>query len=170
MSEIYKTLNINEYGSYTLYWKKELWEKAISGNVNIEDFENDKADYGELNFPFLTGKGLLLDGGQVSAQILSDPNILRSGIFLHFRSWSSGLRFVFPNEITVNAFCFYFRASEKWKLSFGDSVINLPPGREGFLGIVIHEGYPSKFILSSSEKAQGGLSVDNITYVKRDQP
>jgi len=168
--EMYKTLNINEFGSYTLYWKRALWEQAKSGNVNMEDFEDDKADYGELSFPFQTGNGFLLDGGQISAQILRDSNLITSGNLLHFRSWSSGLRFIFPNETTIPAFGFDFRASEDWKLTIGNSVVNLPPGREGFIGIVLHDVYPSKFTLSSSEKAQGGLSVDNISFVKNYQP
>jgi hypothetical protein len=65
---IYVTLNVNEFSTYTLYWKRELWESAIRESPFVENFENDSSDYGEVTFPYLTGNGFLLNG-ESSAQI-----------------------------------------------------------------------------------------------------
>jgi len=46
-------------------------------------------------------------------------------------------------------------------------VITVPAGRPGFIGIVIHAGNLNQFILSCTSSAQGGLTVDNISYVKK---
>jgi len=161
---IYVTLNVNEFATYTIYWKRELWEGAISGGTFTEDFENDSGDYGELSFPYLTGNGFLLNGDS-SAQILNESSLLDSGNLIHFRDWGTGLRFSLPNNAAAGAFSFDYKASETWQLAFNDAVITIPGGRNRFIGIVIHDLYPSDFILSSFERVQGGLSIDNISYI-----
>lgn len=161
---IYVTLNVNEFATYTVYWNRELWESAVSESPLIEDFENDSGDYGELTFPYLTGKGLLLNG-ESSAQILSDSSLMSSGNLIHFRDWGTGMRFSFPNNSVVGAFSFDYKASETWQLSFNDTVIEIPGGRNRFLGVIINNFYPGEFILSSFESVQGGLTVDNISYI-----
>lgn len=160
---IYVTLNVNEFSTYTIYWKRDLWENAVKGDTFTEDFENDSGDYGELSFPYLTGKGLLLNGDS-SAQILSDGGLLSSGKFIHFRDRGKGLSFTFPNNAAAGVFGFDYESSEIWQLSFNDSLITLPKGRNRFIGIVIHNFPPGGFVLSTFERAQGGLAVDNITY------
>ena len=162
---IYVTLNVNEFATYTIYWKRELWESAIRGTVLTEDFENDDGNYGELNFPYLTGKGFLLNGHS-SAQIFKDNTLLSSGNLIHFRDWHNGLRFSFPNNSVVSAFSFDYKASETWQLTFNDFVITIPDGRNRFIGIIVHRLFPTDFILFSLEGAQGGLSVDNISYIQ----
>jgi hypothetical protein len=161
---IYLTLNVNEFATYTIYWKRELWESAIRESVFVEDFENDSSDYVELSFPYLTGKGFLFNGDS-SAQILSDGSLLSTGNMMHFRDWESGLRIFFPNNSVASAFSFDFRTSEAWQLTFNESVIPLPKGGNRFVGIVIHKIFPGDFVLSSLEKVQGGFSLDNISYV-----
>jgi hypothetical protein len=161
---IYVTLNVNEFATYTIYWKRELWEDAIGENAFTEDFENDRSDYGELNFPYLTGNGFLLNGDS-SAQIFNDNSLLSSGNLIHFRDWGSGLRFSFPNNSVASAFSFDYKASETWQLAFNDSIITIPKGTNRFIGVVIHNFFPSDFLLSSFESVQGGLSVDNISYI-----
>ena len=161
---IYVTLNVNEFSTYTIYWKRELWENAIRENPLTEDFENDSSDYGELTFPYLTANGFLLNGDS-TAQILNDNSLMSSGNLIHFRDWGTGLRFNFPNNSVAGAFSFDYKASETWQLTFNDNVITIPGGRNRFLGIVVHNFYPGEFILSSFEKVQGGLTVDNISYI-----
>jgi hypothetical protein len=153
-----------------VYWKRVLWENAINADVLTEDFELDEADYGKLSFPFLTGHGFILDGSECSGQILREANLLPSGNILHFRSWGSGLRFVFPDETEVSAFGFDYQPSEDWRLIINNIIIDLPEGRKGFIGIVFFGNDPSKFSLTSLKNVQGGLSVDNISYVKSTLP
>jgi len=166
----YQTMNVNEYSTFTIYWKRDLWESAITGNILTEDFEKDEADYGELSYPYLTGNGFLLNGGRCPAQIFRDPTLMNSGNLIHFRDFGCGLTFSFPNNMTVSAFGFDYRPSETWRLKVNGTVIAIPGGRKGFLGFVMHENFPTKFNLSCNENAQGGLSVDNISYISISPP
>jgi hypothetical protein len=150
--------------AYTLYTNRSLWEAALGAVPLTEDFERDEADYGELPMPFLTGNGLTLSG-QSSAQILADGTLLPSGTLLHFRDWASGLTVSFPNGVGVRAFGFDYRPSETWHVRFDAVVHDLTGGRRGFVGVVIIGGSPKHFNLYSKSYAQGGLSVDNISYV-----
>lgn len=161
---IYKTLNVNEYTRFTVYWRRELWEAAVGGGVITEDFEKDDADYGQLSFPYLTGNEFFLTGSSI-AQILKDQSLSPTGSLLHFRDWQSGLTFGFPNATTASAFGFDFRSSEGWQLTFNGFNVPLPNGRKGFVGVVFSTDYPRSFLLSSSEKGQGGLTLDNISYL-----
>jgi hypothetical protein len=70
-----------------------------------------------------------------------------------------------PNDSAAHAFGFDYRASEQWKLSFDTAEIIIPTGRKGFVGIVLRERYLSTFALSCPELVQGGLSIDNISFV-----
>jgi hypothetical protein len=160
---------VNEYPSFTVYWKRALWETEVEGSMVTEDFEKDEADYGEVSFPYLTGNGFLLTG-QSTAQILRDESLLPSGTLIHLRDWGGGLTISFPNDTAVSAFGFDYKPSETWQLTVNDSVITIPGGRRGFVGIVIAEDYPKWFVLSSAEYAQGGLSVDNIIYISINSP
>jgi hypothetical protein len=161
----YKTLNVNDFGWYTVYWNKMLWQSALSAAKTSEDFEGDPASYGELSFPYLTAHGFLFDCGQCSAQILNDPTLLASGNQLHFRSWGSGMQISFPNETPVSAFGFDFVTSEKWQLIFEGMTVDLPVGRSGFVGVIFSQTDPDEFTLASMANDQGGLSIDNITYI-----
>jgi hypothetical protein len=80
------------------------------------------------------------------------------------------LRFIFPDKTHVSAFGFEFRASEEWRLMIDDIAIALPKGRAGFIGILMYWGAPTQFTLTSLNKAQGGLAVDNISYVSSPLP
>jgi tetratricopeptide (TPR) repeat protein len=152
--------------TYDVYYSRVDWINTVGGSIETEDFEKDGSDYGELFFPYKTGNGFILEGGS-SAQIFRDASLLTSGILLHFRDWSGGLSLTFPGYTYVSAFGFDYRAREPWFLTVGNSVITMPHGRSGFIGIVIHSGDLNKFILSCTSNAQGGLSVDNISYVKK---
>jgi tetratricopeptide (TPR) repeat protein len=161
-----KTMSVNEYGNFTVYWERSLWEEAISGTVSVEDFEKDASDYGELSNPFLTGNGLLLKGSDsFSGQILTDDTLLDTGNVLHFRDFSSGLTVTFPDKKQVSAFGFDYRPSEDWKLLVENYNIPIQGGRKGFVGVVFHNKTVDHFILASQQKAQGGLTVDNISFV-----
>lgn len=78
------------------------------------------------------------------------------------------LKFHFPNGARVQAFGFGFKPSEDWQLHCNTSLVLIPGGRRGFVGIVFEAEYPTEFVLSSSERVQGGLTVDNISYIPAD--
>jgi hypothetical protein len=163
-------ISVEEHPSFTLYWDRALWNKAIHRNsVNIEDFEKEEADYGELKFPYLTGNGFLLTG-QSAAQILRDSTLLDDGNQIHFRDWENGLTFIFPNGNSVSAFGFDYRTSEIWQLTFDHSVITIPEGRKGFVGIIMQKDFLKEFSLRGPETAQGGISMDNISYISANAP
>jgi len=166
---IYVTLNVNEFATHTIYWKRDLWENAVSGEYEIEDFEQDSNDYGELTFPYLTGNGFLLTGNS-HAQIIDNGSLLPNGNILHFRDWEGGLKFDFPNNRKSSAFSFDYKASETWQLKFNGVIITIPAGNNRFIGVIINENFPTEFILSSLERVQGGLTIDNISYVSANTP
>ncbi len=90
---------------------------------------------------------------------------MNSGNLLHFRDWKVGLTFTFPNRAKVSSFGFDYRTAEDWQLTAGNSVIPLVKDRVAFIGIVIHTGMINSFTLTSKSSAQGGLTIDNISYV-----
>jgi hypothetical protein len=169
VSVTYIATHVGQYPGFTVYWRRELWESAIEAETLIEDFENDEGDCGALSYPYVTGNGLTLEGDS-TAQIIPGGNLLPSGNVLHFSDWESGLKFNFPNNTRVRAFGFDFKPTEDWALQFNLSVVLIPGGRRGFIGIVIEEEFPNEFVLSSSERVQGGLTVDNISYLPIDAP
>jgi hypothetical protein len=166
---IYVTLNVNEFTTHTIYWKRDLWENATAGEYDIEDFERDSNDYGELTFPYLTGNGFLLTGNS-HAQIINNGSLLPGGNILHFRDWEDGLIFNFPDSMEISAFSFDYKASETWQVKFNEVIITIPAGNNRFIGVILHENFPTDFVLSSSERVQGGLSIDNIGYVSVNTP
>jgi hypothetical protein len=170
MPEAFKAFYINEYGTFTVYWRRDLWQSAIDGTISTEDFEKDEADYGELGSPYMTGNGFILEGGNCPAQILKDPTLMSTGNLLHFRDFGCGLSFLFPNNAAVKAFGFDYKPSEQWLLQLNNEVVPIKGERKGFLGIVIHENYPNEFLLFSRESAQGGLSVDNFLSIPATTP
>jgi hypothetical protein len=158
---------VDEYTTFTIYRDRSLWEGQLVGRPAVEDFEKDEADYGELNFPFLTGGGFLIEGqDETSAQILNDSSLLESGNYLHMRAWEEGLKFHFPDGQAATAFGFDYRAAEDWILRIDDVDVELPEGRKGFLGVIVHEDYPLSFVLISESHAQGGLTIDNLLYLR----
>jgi hypothetical protein len=161
---IYVTLNVNEFTTHTIYWKRDLWENAVAGEYEIEDFERDSDDYGELTFPYLTGNGFLLTGNS-HAQIINSGSLLPDGNILHFRDWEGGLKFDFPYNLEAGAFSFDYKASETWQVKFNEVIITIPAGNNRFIGVIIHENFPTEFVLSSLERVQGGLTVDNISFL-----
>jgi len=155
---------VTELPGYTVYWRRELWESAIAEPFAIEDFEKDLEGYGELDFPYMTGNGFLLDG-KSSAQLLGNSGLLPSGNLLLFSDWEQGLTFAFPNNTAVTAFGFDYTSSEVWRLTVNHVEITLRRGGFTFVGIILQQDFPKGFTLSGPETAQGGLSVDNFSYV-----
>ncbi|MBE2220019.1 MAG: hypothetical protein IAF02_00680 [Anaerolineae bacterium] len=169
MTTLYLPL-ITKPMSYQIIKDRLLWESSVSGNILTEDFEKDLADWGTLAFPYETGNGFVLTG-ESSAQIIWSDTLLTSGNIIHFRDWDEGLTFWFPGGTSVQAFGFDYRASEQWYLTFNDvETISLPPSRPSFVGIEFYSEYPSKFVLWSDSYAQGGLTVDNISYIPVEIP
>jgi hypothetical protein len=155
---------VTELPGYTVYWRRELWESAVGESFAIEDFETDLEGYGELDFPYMTGNRFLLDG-KSTAQILGTSGLLPTGNLLHFRDWEQGLTFTFPDNTTVTAFGFDYTSSEVWRLTVNHVEITLRRGGFTFVGLILQQDFPTAFNLSGPETAQGGLSVDNISYV-----
>ena len=157
------TPNVTEFPDYTVYWERGLWENAVGETTALEDFEKDRSDYGELGFPYFTGNRFILTGTS-AAQILSAPELLPSGNLIHFRDWEQGLTFTFPNDMSVTAFGFDYASSEDWRVSLDSIDIPIPNGRNRFMGIVLREGTVKQFTFLGPPYAQGGLSIDNISY------
>lgn len=171
LSAIFMTMFVNDYETFTVYRQRNLWENAVNKDfAMVEDFEKDTADYGDLSNPYLTGNGFLLSGGSCPAQILQDASILSSGNILLFRDFGCGFNFIFPNDTMVSAFSLDYRPSEEWYLKVNDAIITLPEGRPGFIGIVFNENYPDNFTFSCNANAQGGLAIDNISYIPTVSP
>lgn len=152
-----------------VYDQRQVWESAVGKTVVSEDFEKDIPGLGELQFPYRTGNGFLLSG-KSDAQILVAPELLESGNFLHFRAWEQGLTFTFPDDRAVTAFGFDYTTSEEWQwqLIFNNVKnvnIILPSGRNQFMGIILYQNSSAKFTLAGFGFAQGGLSIDNISYI-----
>ena len=158
------TPNVTEFPDYTVYWERGLWENAVSETTALEDFEKDRSDYGELAFPYFSGNRFILTGTS-AAQILNAPELLPSGNLIHFRDWEEGLTFTFPNDMVVTAFGFDYASSEDWRVSFNSIDIPIPNGRNRFMGIVLREGSVKQFTFFGPPYAQGGLSIDNISYI-----
>jgi len=167
MPKFYATININQIGQATIYWKRDLWESAVEGQLHTEDFELDTAGYGAIPETYLTGNSWLLQGSQeFSGQILDDSTLLDTENFLHFRDFGEGMKVTFPDETTVRAFSFDYRAAEDWRVQTYNFNTILPEGRGGFFGVVLTEGEITYFRLFSDSTAQGGLTIDNLSYVK----
>jgi hypothetical protein len=149
-----------------LFYNKVDWINTIEGNIATEDFEKDEPGDDGLYFPYKTGNGFVLEG-ENPAQIVEAPSLLESGVILHFTDRTGGLTFIFPDYANVRGFGFDYLSGESWKLTVGSSVITMPHGRKGFIGIVIYVGNINRFTLSCTQRVQGGISVDNISYVKK---
>jgi hypothetical protein len=147
---------------FEVYDQHQVWESAVGKMVLSEDFEKD-GGFGEMLLPYWTGDGFLLSG-KSNAQILADPELLGSGKFLHLLSGKQGLTFTFPDGRAVTAFGFDYTTSAEWHVTVINLDVILSRGRNQFVGIIIHQNSATKFNLVSSAGAQGGLSVDNISY------
>ena len=155
---------VTEVGIYTSVWRRTLWESAVGETFVIEGFEHDSIDYRELGLPYMTENGFLFNG-KSHAQMLNGTELLPSGNLLHFRDWEQGLTITFPDDRAARAFGFDYTTNEEWRLTFNNVEITLPTGRNMFVGIILSQDFPKGFTLSSHEHAQGGLSVDNISYI-----
>ncbi|MEJ2012658.1 MAG: hypothetical protein P8X64_10620 [Anaerolineales bacterium] len=160
-SATYMAVNVDDYATFTVFWKPELWEQAAGPSYVCEDFERDAADYGELSYPYLTGNGFLLTGTS-AAQIIQSQTLLPSGNLIHLRDWEKGLSFGFPEETSVQAFGFDYVPSEDWIVRFAGKQVEIPGGRRGFFGVVMKGKTLAEFNVTSLAHAQGGLTIDNI--------
>lgn len=155
---------VEEYGAYTVYWKRDLWEEAVGKSLMLEDFESDPSADRTLDLPYITGSSLLLTG-QGYPEIIQSAQLLPSGKYLHFRDWEQGITLTLPKTKQATAFGFNYTTPEVWRLHFNSVEVTMPSGRNSFLGIVLHQGVTRAVTFSCSEYYQGGLSVDNISYV-----
>jgi hypothetical protein len=84
---------------------------------------------------------------------------------LHFRDWEQGLTIAFPDDTPVTAFAFDYTTPEQWLLTYNDVELALPSGSYLFVGFLLQQGSTRQFNLASSAYAQGGLSMDNLSYL-----
>ncbi len=155
---------VAQFPPLTIYWRRELWEEAIGQELVIEDFEKDSADYSELSFPYFTGNRFRLTGKSV-AQILNAPELLPSQNLLHVSDWGQGLTFTLPEDAETTALGFDYASQEEWQLTVRNIDIILPRGTNQFVGVALYEGPTKVFKLTGPNTAQGGLFVDNISYI-----
>lgn len=160
------------------YTDRPTWLAAV-GSVFTEDFESDTGGFTNIQTPFATANGFILNG--VSSQFNS-MQILPSGQFtvlangtqfLHFRDFAAGLLITFPTS--ASAFGFDYGTSDAgWTLSAANGVnFIFPSGPDsaGFIGFVEDTGsaFPS-FTLTGPCCVQRGLSIDNISIVAVPEP
>jgi hypothetical protein len=153
--------------NFGLYSQRQPWESIVGKKVLKEDFEKDIYARGDLQFPYRTGNGFLLSG-KSDAQFQYVPELLESRNFLHLLSGEQGLTFTFPDDRVVTAFGFDYTTSEEWQLTFnsaGNLYAILPTGKNQFMGVILYQNSSAKFTLTGFGFPQGGLSVDNISYV-----
>lgn len=162
-------IKLDVFPNMTVYWDRSLWEAAVGPITATEDFESEAAGYGRIPLPYATANGFLFEGSS-TAQILVGSNLLDSGTLLHFRDFEDGMRILFPNPEPVRAFGFDYKASETWQLHAGGNLVTIPDGTRGFVGIEMLEAGIAEFRLSSAERAQGGLTVDNLSMADAPHP
>jgi len=158
------TSNLNEIIPYRIYDQRQVWESAVGKVIVSEDFETDSQGPVELQFPYVTGNRFLLSG-KSEAEILNAPKLLESGNLLNFRAWGQGLTFVFPDDSAVTAFGFDYSTAEEWQLRVNNANLVIISGKNQFVGVILFQNPITEFTLVSSAFEQGGLSMDNISYV-----
>jgi hypothetical protein len=155
------------------------WEAAVSGAIFTETFRLERDSYDELVFPYTTAHGLTLDDvfdtGNVVAQMLPD-GLVNGTVAPHFRAFS-GDHMSFTLPVPVQAFGFDYFASDwdgpstaEWQVQVGSLVTSLPQtlyDTFDFFGVVLtHPTSPlTTFTFANPGFAQGGISVDNVSYV-----
>jgi hypothetical protein len=155
---------VTPFGSYTVYWQREVWKAAAGDFYFIEDFERDPVGFGFSNMPYLSGIGILVYGNG-NPEVIPSPRIGSSGNMLHVRNGEQGFALTVPQSQDVKAFGFDYTAPEEWIATFGNFTLSLPAAESGFVGFVFHQDFPSEFRLSSSGNAQGGFALDNVSFV-----
>jgi len=149
---------------FNVFESRELWEEAVGKGVLVEDFERDFPSYDEIRFPYFTGKGLVLAGSS-HGQILRAPELLPSQNLLHFVDFETGLAITLPNNTTTRALGFDYTVHEDWQLSVFNIGIILTRGESRFVGVILSEHTVKDFRLIGPQTSQGGLSIDNISYI-----
>jgi hypothetical protein len=158
---------VTQFGGYTVYWRRQLWEQAAGAagaGFTVENFEPVRNSLGSIELPHITGKGFSLSG-QSYAELIRSVQLLPNGTLLHFRDWEQGLTIAFPDDTPVTAFAFDYTTPEQWVLTYNDVELALPSGSYLFVGFILQQGSTRQFNLASSAYAQGGLSMDDLSYL-----
>jgi hypothetical protein len=165
-------------GLFTVFEDRPEWQENIKDIILTEDFESESAGYQVYTTPFETNGGILMQGinAPIEFQIL-DGDLFPDSKAPHFRDFGKMMSFSFPDRRPVSALAFdyYYSGPDVWELHIEDSVIVLAPVvgpdfESQFIGIFIPEGSVSSFILTSPSQTQGGISVDNISFVYSTEP
>ncbi|MCU0490057.1 MAG: hypothetical protein MUD01_00510 [Chloroflexaceae bacterium] len=163
------TLNLEAYPKATVYWNRELWAAAVQGEMVTEDFERDGMSQQPLTFPYLTERGLVLHGeSKVTMQRSGLP--LLAGTSLHVQQLNQDLVVQFPAGRAIAAFGFDYKAAQPWQLTVNNTSITFPKsgvafGGVAFVGVILHDLYPRSVVLSGNDADEGGLTLDNLTFV-----
>ena len=164
------------------FTSRTTWASNVSGRIFIEDFETDPGGFAAITTPYLTaGRGILMQDllGPIDFQILPSGSGLVNGTQgPHFRDFGNMMSFSFPGGIDVAAFAFdyfYNRSEEAWQLQVNNVVLTLTPSGTfpspaNFIGIVSTGAPISFFVLTSSAFAQGGLSIDGLSFSPVPEP
>ena len=149
----------------TLFNDRATWEITV-GPVLTENFNSEPNDtgYDTFDLPYTTVYGVTIDelGSSASAQFLETGNVNGSQApqirdFGSKITWTPGSQF--------DAFGFSWNtAVESWEVIInGTTVATLPSNSEGFFGVT-GTAELSSFTLTSSAAAQGGISVDDLSF------
>lgn len=159
------------HGIFSSFTNREDWQSNINDVIHTEDFKQEPSS--TFTTPYITEGEILMEGvlEPITFQIL-DNGLIDDSKAPHFRDFGSMMKFSFPDERPVSALGFdFYNGNEAWQLHIEDSVIVLNSEIiPRFIGITIPEGSISSFILTSPSFAQGGISVDNISYVYSKEP
>ena len=153
-----------------VFTDRSVWQ-SYSGAIVTEDFESEPASYQVLNLPYTTSGGIVMAwlGSGGSIQML--PNNLFSSISPHFRAFGNRLSYSFPDgrSVVMLGFDQFYHDPETWRLQVNGLEIVLTPYEQNnyepsFIGVVSVDEPIYSFVLTCSDHAQGGLSIDNISY------
>jgi hypothetical protein len=155
-----------------MFTDRASWKAQIADPVVTEDFEGETTGYDVLTLPYMTVGGVVIESDSASIQMLNN-GLVNNSAGPHMRSWSdTGITFTFPDMIPVEAFGFDWYTQdhehqpfEAWKLYIDNVfVTELRNGWTGFLGFIGTDTPMHSFTLKGPSGAQGGVSLDNISY------
>jgi hypothetical protein len=157
---------VTPFGSFTVYWQREVWKLAAGNFYFIEEFERDPTNIGMLGMPYMSGTGFLFYGNG-NPEIITSPQSLTSGNMLHIRDGEQGFTLSIPRNQAVKAFGFDYAAPQEWIIAFSSLNLPLPAVNNGFVGFIFHQDFPVEFQFSSpvGDPSGFGLSLDNVSFV-----
>jgi len=157
----------------TIFTDRDDWELSVA-SVMTEDFNSEPnvSNYDTFDLPYTTDLGVTIDelGNSAAAQFLATGNINGSQA-PHIRDFGSMITWTPGSQF--DAFGFDWNtAIEPWEVIVnGTTLTTLPSNSEGFLGVTFDDATQlSSFTLTGSAGAQGGISVDDLSFANVPAP